>query len=213
MPRRGLPSDAVAATVEPLRRALRRLDKLEQPDGAQLIRAVEQIAGIPAVVDAYLAGLTNITIGGTLNAGAGITSLGAAALDVSTLGGTRQTTWQHIATGRFGYAPSTLASKANLSESLPFTAEDVYATIPFVYEYIGQIAIRDDPENEFYDPDYKVPIEIGLMAEHLEARNMGIFVVRNEDGSPRTIDYAAFGAIANLVAVRDLDARLRSAGL
>ena len=42
---------------------------------------------------------------------------------------------------------------------------------------------------------------------------MAIFVVFNEDGTPKTVDLALFGAIANLVAVKDIDRRLRAAGL
>lgn len=203
----------------------RRIAELERPTGTQTASLVQQLFDIVN----GLASATDISVSGTVTAGGNITSTagrgtfaaalvstGAAATDLSALAGLRQTVWQLYTgsnAGMYGYAPSTLASKTNLSESLPFTAADVYATIPYMYEYIGQVAIRDDSDNPDYDPDYVVPTEIGLMAEHLVARNMGAFVVFNEDGSPKTIDYASFGAIANLVAIRDLNERLSAAGL
>lgn len=138
----------------------------------------------------------------------GLTSAGASALDLSTIPGPRQPSWQHIASGAFGCAPSTLNTKVDVSEVLPFTAHDVYEATPHVWHYINQLAIRDDPDNEYYDHDYEVPLELGLIAEYLIAKNMGIFVVLDEHGEPKTVDLALFGAIANLVAVRDLNARL-----
>ena len=141
--------------------------------------------------------------------GTGLTSVGAAALDLSTIAGTRQPVWQHIATGRYGYAPSTLEAKTDIEPGLPFTAEDVYETIPVVWKYLGQVDIRDNPENPEYDPDYVVPMEIGLVAQWLVERNMSLFVVFHEDGvTPKTIDYSLFGAVANLVAVKDLNQRM-----
>lgn len=158
----------------------------------------------------------NVSAGGGGDFASSLKSAGAAGTDLSTVSGLRQNAWQMYtggSTGLYGYAPSTIASKANLSERLPFTAADIYAVTPYVYEYIGQVAIRDDPDNPEYDPKYDVPMEIGLVAEHLIAHNMSIFVVFNEDGSPKTIDYATFGAVAALVAARDLNARLMKAGL
>ena len=155
----------------------------------------------------------SVTATGVVTGNAGITSTGAAALDLSTIPGSRQPAWQHIATGRYGFAPSSLDTKMNLSTVLPFSAEDVYAAVPYVYEYIGQVAIRDNPENEYYDPDYIVPTELGLIAQYLIENNMSMFVVFNDSGEPKTVDYALFGAIANLVAVQNLDNRIRAAGL
>ncbi len=191
---------------------------LEVPAGTlsssgNMTAGVDVVAGRDVLAGRNVNATGDSTAVGTGSFATGLTSLGAAGLDLSTIGGSRQAAWQLVASGRYGFAPSTLASKTNLSESLPFTAEDVYATIPFVYEYIGQVAIRDDPENPEYDPAYVVPVEIGLIADYLIAHNMSIFVVFNEDGTPRTIDYAAFGAVANLVAVRDLNERLKAAGL
>lgn len=190
--------------------------------------AVSVSTGTVVASGAVSAG-TTVTAGTTITAGgdiastggrgtfaSGLSSVGASATDLSALAGLRQNAWQLYTganIGLYGYAPSTLASKTNLSDSLPFTAADVYAVVPYVYEYIGQVAIRDDPDNPGYDPGYAVPTEIGLIAEHLIERNMSMFVVFNEDGTAKTIDYPLFGAVANLVAVRDLDQRLAAAGL
>lgn len=144
---------------------------------------------------------------------AGLTSVGAAGLDLSTIPGGRQIVYQHVASGRYGFAPSRLDSKVDVSDQLPFGAADVYRAIPFVWHYVNQIAIRDDPTNEYHDPAYSVPLELGLVADYLVDNNLSSFVVFNDDGKPKTVDLALFGAIANLVAVRDLDARLVAAGL
>lgn len=225
------PAEGMDQIVQPILEMRRRLRELEALDGSQIYNTVQDLKHlldgllnqVNGIFSGYVSAGTTVTAGGDITSTAGrgsfasaLVSTGAAATDLSAMAGLRQTVWQLYTgsnTGMYGYAPSTLASKTNLSESLPFTAADVYETIPYMYEYIGQVAIRDDADNPDYDPDYVVPTEIGLMAEYLVARNMGAFVVFNEDGSPKTIDYASFGAIANLVAIRDLNERLTGAGL
>jgi len=218
------PGDEINQLFTILKDFRRRLAELERPTGSQTASALRTLQDlvnglltqVNGVFSGYVQAGGNLTVGGQGHFTGYLYSVGSSTIDLSSLAGLRQGTWQLYTganTGLFGYAPSTLASKTNLSESLPFTAEDVYATIPFVYEYIGQVAIRDDPQNPEHDPEYPVPSEIGLIAEHLIARNMGVFVVFNEDGTAKTIDYPLFGAVANLVAVRDLDSRLKAAGL
>jgi len=141
-----------------------------------------------------------------------LSSVGAYNTDVSLLAGARQTVWQHNS-GIYGFAPSSIATKTNL-KSVPFTAADVRAVSPFMFQYKAQLAIREDPTNEQYDPDYVVPWEIGLMAEHLIDHNMSCFVFWDEDGvTPRGINYDLFGAIAPLVVLADQEARLVAAGI
>lgn len=161
--------------------------------------------------------------GGAVSAGGGVSgasgtfssslnSVGAYNTDVSTLPGARQTVWQHNS-GVYGFAPSTREAKVNLSD-LPFTASDARAVRGYLFQYRGQLAIRNDPENPNYDPEYTVPWDVGLMAEDLIAHNMACFVVFEEDGvTAKTINYDLFGAIVPLVLDADLDARLRAAGL
>jgi hypothetical protein len=78
-----------------------------------------------------------------------------------------------------------------------------------MFAYITQLEIRDNPDNEFYDPEYEVPDEAGLFAEDLIRNGLESFVIYDSDGvTPAGVDYAGFGAVANLVAVRDLHERL-----
>ena len=154
----------------------------------------------------------NVTATGSGTFPSGLSSSGAYGTDVSTLSGPRQQVWQHNS-GVYGYAPSSIVKKTNL-EPVPFTAADVLAVQPFVFQYKSQLAIRDDPENPYFDPGYVIPWEIGLMAEHLIAHNMGCFVFYEEDGiTAKGINYDLFGAIAPLVVLADQEARLRASGI
>jgi hypothetical protein len=132
----------------------------------------------------------------------GLSSVGAYNTNVSLLAGARQTVWQHYS-GVYGYAPSSRELKTNL-EPVPFTAADVLAVTPQMFQYKAQVAIREDPEHPNYDPAYVVPWEVGLMAEDLIAHNMACFVFWNEDGTPRGINYDLFGAVAPLVVFAEL---------
>ena len=234
MPRRGLPQEGAGEVAAVFKAHARRLRMLEMPTGEQLFRALDQVKQlildlpglVAAAVTSFLStGFTtgsmhatgNVQVDGAVSAGGNLVSVGSSMIDVSAMAGLRQQVWQLYTganLGLYGYASSSITTKTNLSEDLPFIAQDVYATIPFLYQYIGQVAVRDDLTHPNYDPAYEPPINLGLMAEYLAERNMGIFVIYQEDGiTPKTIDYALFGAIANLVAVRDLDARLRAAGI
>ena len=148
----------------------------------------------------------NVTASGQVTATSALSSVGAYNTDVSLLAGARQTVWQHNS-GIYGFAPSSEVLKTSIGEP-PFTAQDVLACTPVVFEYKAQIAIRDDPENPQYDPTYVVPTEIGLIAETLVEHGLELFVFWNEDGSPRGINYDLFGAVALLVVAQDHEARL-----
>ena len=153
----------------------------------------------------------NITASGRVNAIGSLQSVGAFNTDVSTYPGSRQPMWQNT-NGMIGYAPSTREKKTHI-RTVPFTAENVRACMPRVFAYKTQVDIRDNPENEFYDPEYVVPDEAGLFAEDLIANGLEAFVIYEGDGTtPAGIDYAGFGAVANLVAVRDLYTLLEGIG-
>ncbi|GLU88963.1 hypothetical protein [Agromyces sp. NBRC 114283] len=227
--------DGLGPLIRDLDELKRRLLELEQPTGTSMNSLVQQvqeaIANINATVTAAIAANSytktqidskiaspgnispvNVTASGGGSFAASLSSVGAYNTDVSAMAGARQSVWQHNS-GVYGYAPSTIESKANLGP-VPFTAADVLAVQPWMYQYRAQMAIRDDAENPYYDPDYVVPWEIGLMAEHLIAHNMECFVVLQDDGvTPKTIDYMLFGAIAPLVVLADMESRLRSAGI
>ncbi len=205
-----------------LRDIRRRLDEIERPDGSAVFGTVrklrELIDDLAGQVNALAAsgvvweGPVSTSAGGVTASGegdftAGIRSTGAAALDVSTLSGSRQSTWQHIASGRFGYAPSTLAEKRNI-RPVPFDAAALLEIMPRVFHYRGQLDIRDNPDNPEYNPDYEVPDEIGVIAEELIAAGLELFVVHSEDGTPRGVHYDILGTVAALAIGRDHDERI-----
>lgn len=90
-----------------------------------------------------------------------------------------------------------------------------------MFQYIGQIAIREDPKNENYDPEYVVPVDVGMIAEHLVEAGLELYVFFESDGvAPKNIDYPTFGAHAALVIGRshaqqlaEISRRLDEAGL
>jgi hypothetical protein len=149
--------------------------------------------------------VTNLTASGALK------SVGAAGTDLSTVPGSRRSAWQIYdgsSIGLYGYAPSSIEAKTNI-EPVPYSADSFLQCVAYLYAYKGQIAIRDDPENEYYDPDYEVPEEAGYMAQHLTANGLGQFVTMlgNE---PTGIDYAAFGAVGMTVIGREHADRIAS---
>jgi len=213
MPRRGLPSEGAGEVVDAIQRDRRRLDVLEKPDGNQLGRALEKvqqlIADLPGMVSAAIASLGSISVSGTITAGstistpgtvvgvAGITSPGAVTTNLASMAGTRTPVWMHDATGIFGYAPSTVLEKVDIVDA-PVTLEQFASVMPRAYRYAAQVALEDS------DPGYVAPVEIGLLAEDLDAAGLGQFVVRGEDGAPKTIDYAGLGAVGMILTARRL---------
>ncbi|MGV8852335.1 MAG: hypothetical protein ACOH1M_07200 [Rhodoglobus sp.] len=193
-------------------------------------RSVEKltqlVTDLPGEIDAALAievntgnvnatgnvAAVNVNATGSGTFPAGLNSVGVFNLDVSTLPGTRRTDWVNIS-GAIGYAPSSITKKTNVA-NYTGKASAFLACQPVVFEYIGQVAIRDDPENPHYDPNYIVPTELGFIAEWLVELGLSEFVFYEEDGvTPAGIHYAEFAAVAAVVIGRDLDARLRAAGL
>ena len=212
--RKGLPPEGgeLAAVIK---RQNRRLRMLEMPTGEQLFRALDQVKQlildlpglVAAAVTSFLsAGFTtgsmhatgNVQVDGTLTATAGITSPGVALTDITTIPGTRASVWVHNSAYVIGQTSSTLRKKTNL-EPTNYTAEQFLSVQPYFFQYKAQVAIRDDPDNVYYDPTYEPQSEVGLMAEHLIDAGLGAFVQYDADGLPANIDYAAFGAIASLV--------------
>lgn len=194
-----------AVLRERLREVERRLAELERPTGTQTAQALKTLTDLVnglleqtdlAVTNNITAG-GNATIHGTLTGVAGINSLGAYNLDVTTLAGPRRTAWWH-SSGAAGYAPSTRTRKQNIQPA-EFTPEQFMAIAPKVFEYRAQADIRDNPGNPQHDPNYVVPLEIGLIAEDLLDAGLGAFVFDDDEGRPAGIDYATFGAICSLV--------------
>jgi len=224
------PGDSLSSIIAEFKALARRISELEKPSGTNIASLVAQVqaalvtlnARVIAATNSYLSSgtvsmtnisasgnvsATNLTASGTVNGVAALKSVGAYSTDVTALPGGRQTVWQHNS-GVYGYAPSTSVKKTNV-RPVDFTAKNVIDCTPSIFAYKAQIDIRDNPENEFYDPDYVVPDEVGLFAENLINNKLEAFVIFDSDGiTPTGVDYANFGAVANLVAVRDLHERL-----
>ena len=225
------PGDSLEPIIAKIRDLQRQLTELARPSGTSIGSLVDQVQAkladlettVIAATDSYLSSgtvnMTNISASGSITASGSVTassqvnavgslrSVGAFNTYITVYPGARQTVWQNN-NGIFGYAPSTEVKKTNI-RSVPFTAENVRACTPSMFAYITQLEIRDNPDNEFYDPEYEVPDEAGLFAEDLIRNGLESFVIYDSDGvTPAGVDYAGFGAVANLVAVRDLHERL-----
>jgi len=142
----------------------------------------------------------NVTSSGTVSAATALKSSGAATTNLGSVPGNRQAVWQIYDgsnVGLYGYAPSSIETKTNIAP-VPYSADSFLQCMAYIYAYKGQVAIRDDPNNEYYDPEYEVPDEAGYMAQHLIANGLGQFVTMlgNE---PIGIDYASFAAVGMTV--------------
>jgi len=188
--------------------------ELGRPTGGQFADQLARLNALYYDLAAEVAALaaSGVTWAGPVNTSGALTAAGPVNLvdpynfDVTTLPGARRTVSVHVS-GRFGQTVSTIVKKTNLGQ-LPFSAADILAVSPYVFEYRAQIDIRDNPNNPYYDAQYEVPTELGMMAEHLLERGMGLFVYMNEDGTAADINYALFGAVASLVIGHDHEARL-----
>lgn len=173
-----------------------------------LVASPGNIAPVNVAATGAISAAGAVTAGGSGTFPGGLSSSGAYGTDVSTMSGARQSVWQHNS-GVYGYAPSSITKKTNFRD-VPFSASDVLAVAPYVFQYKAQIEIRTDPENEWYDPAYVPTWEIGLMAEHLVTAGLGAFVFYEEDGTtPKGINYDLFGAVAGLVVGRNHEDRLQ----
>lgn len=191
------------------RRLNDRIDRRTGFDGSQLNRTVQKleelVAGLLTQVNGIFSGYVHAN--GTVTGDAGLSSLGVTTTNVTLLPGTRAAVWVNYTAGVLGQTVSSILQKDNLAP-VPYTAAQFLRVMPYVFEYIGQIDIRDNPENPYYDPDYVVPLEIGMMAQHLLAEGLDLFVIFDAAGEPTNIDYAAFGAVATLVIGLDHDQRI-----
>jgi len=206
MPRRGLPSEGVGELVDVLQRQQQRIRTLEIPTGEQLSRTLAKvqqlIADLPGMVTAYLAsGFTT----GSMTASGAVTAAG----DIKTTAGhlftpagysydityTRRTAWLGN-DGRVAWASSSRRRKTNIEPSMVDPLA-VLRVSSFVFQYLAEVAKRDDPSSEGYvGPDYTVAWEFGTMAEDLDELGLGVVVDYDEDGSPAGINYSGLGLLA-----------------
>lgn len=237
---RPVPEDPIEQLIQDIDKIRWDVEQLQMPTGTQIFEAkakLEQaLSEIGTYVDAYLAsGFTtgsmtasgSITVGGnanvtgTVTGTAGVSSVGAYNLNVVGLPGSgRVAAWIH-SSGAFGQTVSSERFKTNI-RPLPYTAEQFMSVMAVVFEYIAQRAIRDDPENPYYDPNYVVPIDGGVIAERLLEAGLDLYVqwADDEQTIPQSVDYALFATHAALVIghaherqIQDINARLDAAGI
>lgn len=186
----------------------RRLRVLEAPSGEALGNTVAKLAAlvadIQAQLDAYLAGrYTNSQIDAKDNAvAAQINPAIAATLAGNvTVGGvfynppaynfdityTRRTAWLGN-DGRLGYASSSRRKKTAI---VPADEEALAALLdvqPVNFRYRAEVARRTALRINDGD-DYVPPVELGLIAEDLDAAGLSSFVYYGEDGQPEGVEY------------------------
>lgn len=208
--------DVVEQLMSAIRKVQRDIRELAMPTGSEI---ADSLATLQALVDGLLTQVNGIYSGyvqaggnitstaGTGSFAVGLTSPGVYTTDITLLPGARTSAWVHN-TGVLGQTISSITKKTNLQQ-VPFTASQFLSVLPFIYEYKGQVDIRDNPENEYYDPKYVVPHEVGMMAEHLIDAGLEIFVEYDEDSQPNGIRYELFGAVAALVIGADHEERLK----
>lgn len=207
------PGDSLEPLVRQLKDLQRQLNDLQRPSGtniAELKRQVEQAlvditATVISTTNTYLSAGT-VTMSRILVT-LGITSPGVYSTDVTALPGARTSVWVHN-TGVFGQTISSKRFKTHI-EDATYTAEQILSIAPRMFQYQAQAEIRDDPANAYYDPNYVVPTELGMIAEELVDAGLGLLVFYENDGvTPRGIHYELFGAIAALVIGRAHEERI-----
>lgn len=208
----------------------RRVSELETPSGTQQYQSVSKLTAlinnIQAQLDAYnasqytnaqvdakdaaiaaninpsiaaaLAG--NVTVGGQFRA--------PDAVNFS-ITGTRRTAWLEDATGRLGYAPSTLRMKCDVRPADETRLLALLDIVPKTFLYRAEILqristrINDGPEFVYH----REPRELGLIAEELDEAGLHEFVVYDPDGVPEGIEYSML-VVALQAVVRWLAARI-----
>ena len=205
----------------------RRLRVLEAPSGEALGNTVAKlaslVANIQAQLDAYLASrYTNAQIDAKDNAVAaqinpaiasalgGNVSIGGALFVPSAyntdITWTRRTGWWGD-DGRAGYASSSRRKKTAI---VPADEEALAALLdvqPVNFRYRAEVARRTALRiND--GVDYVPPVELGLIAEDLDAAGLSSFVYYGEDGQSEGIEYGMLTVALLAIARSERSARL-----
>lgn len=201
-----------------------RLKILEAPSGEALSSTVAKlqslVANMQAQLDAWAAGRwDNATIlaqinarilavlGGSVTIGGAFYAPDAVAFNITAA---RRTAWLEDATGRLGYAPSSIKTKTSIRPSGidPLVVLGIEEK-SFIYR--AEIARRTRLRiNEGID--YTPRRELGLMAQDLVAAGLSDFVIFGPDGEPEGIEYAMLpvALFPVLRYLRDENAELRA---
>ncbi|MET3635672.1 hypothetical protein [Curtobacterium oceanosedimentum] len=148
-----------------------------QPADVPGIDASKLVSGTvttPVSTSGAVAGAT-----GTFNGGLNSTSVYSTAIT-----GTRTATWTQN-NGVMGTASSSAATKTNIVDSLLSSPARAQAALDLAivhYNYIAEVAKRDDPTSpDYVGPSYHVHTELGLTAEAVHAAGIWELVVYQRD--------------------------------
>lgn len=104
--------------------------------------------------------------------------------------GTRVAGWWETATGRGGTATSSQRFKTNITPanlSDDDRAQIILGLEVVHYNYIAEVARRDDPTSpDYVGPDYQVHTEVGMIAERLHEAGLWEFVIYERDTTTET---------------------------
>jgi len=109
----------------------------------------------------------------------------------------RHAIWGRISDGLLGNTSSSIATKT-LARDLP-EQPDPLKILEFsskYYHYKDELAIRDDPKNENYDPNLNVQLEWGPIAEELHELGLWQVVIYADHVRPVGVHHSLFGQLA-----------------
>jgi len=222
--RQGAIPSEIGKLIDDLDAIKRRLSILETPSGEALSSTVAKlqalVSDIQAQLDAWTASRwTNaqitsqinstvnstiastlggsVTIGGNLLVNGTLRAPDAVAFSIT---GTRRTAWLEDATGRLGYATSTIAAKTGIRDADEQRLARLLDIVPKSYMYREEVRRRTRLRiND--GVDYVPARELGIMAEDLDAAGFHEFVIYDGDGVPEGVEYSML-AVALLAAAR-----------
>ncbi|UYL87151.1 minor tail protein [Microbacterium phage OscarSo] len=153
----------------------------------------------PAIASA-LAG--NVTVGGNLQVNGEARVPNAYNFDITY---TRKTMWVGN-DGRLGFASSSARKKTAIRPADERGLLALLDVAPKIFRYRAEIR-RRTAERINHGRDYVPAVELGLIAEELEAAGLGAFVYHDEEGNPDGIEYGML-TIALLAIARDHERRI-----
>lgn len=218
------PVDELRVLAGELAELRRRLDLLEAPSGTQAFRTVAKLellvadiqaqlaifnasqysnaqvdakdaavaAQIQPAIDATLA--TNVTVGGALYVP------NAYNFDITY---TRRTGWWGN-DGRAGYASSSRRKKTSIKPADESQLLALLDVEPKAFRYRAEI-LRRTALRINAGEDYVPAVELGLIAEELDAAGLGFFVYHDEDGQAEGIEYGMLTVALLAIARRQRD--------
>ena len=212
-----IPSD-IGDLIDTIDDILERLRTLEAPSGEALSSTVAKlqalVANIQAQLDAWVSGRWDnaqidariaappyaVAVAGNLSTAGALYVPNAYNTDITY---TRRTAWWGN-DGRAGYASSSRRKKTAIrpaDESRLLALLDVE---PKAFRYRAEI-LRRTALRINAGEDYVPAVELGLIAEELDAAGLGFFVYHDEDGQAEGIEYGMLTVALLAIARRQRD--------